>query len=338
MLRRMKVITQLIRHFWQRGALTVQEIEYLVQHGFIRVRDLPGYNPAARPEPVLETPLIFPEPIPPPGPLEEIQESLVRRFGRRGSGGPRGKVIEAREICRRVKREFHRRETALSSLMELARREPTSDWQDAAVAIRQQSPESFGRALGGSLRHGSVSLKSLWRAIDMEPFHELLDDSEVRGPAARAYFALLVARDAGGLGKYAWVLTHDELRALNNLRVVHDRVLGTVAGIYCRDLRLLTRSLAAGCDPIPFWSLVLLHNAHRARPKAPPVPGKEYGPVDEPDDDTWQQAWTAALQMDRPRITNLLVASYADSTARQKRAAAASTHVLVCPVGWHVPD
>ena len=41
----MKVITQLIKHFWERGALLAAEIEYLVRHGFVRVRDLPGYEP-----------------------------------------------------------------------------------------------------------------------------------------------------------------------------------------------------------------------------------------------------------------------------------------------------
>jgi hypothetical protein len=102
----MKVITQLIRHFWQRGALTTSEIDYFVQHGFVRVRDLPGYQPgetgdshealATRGEPS--------------EPLETVEEGLVRRSARRrGSGGPKRKVLETAELCQRLQAEFARR-------------------------------------------------------------------------------------------------------------------------------------------------------------------------------------------------------------------------------------
>ena len=38
----MRVIEQLVHHFWARGALTRAEALYLVKHGFARESDLPG--------------------------------------------------------------------------------------------------------------------------------------------------------------------------------------------------------------------------------------------------------------------------------------------------------
>ena len=49
----MRVIEQLVQHFWARGALTREEALYLVRHGFVREADLAGLvdQPA---EPVAE--------------------------------------------------------------------------------------------------------------------------------------------------------------------------------------------------------------------------------------------------------------------------------------------
>src|SRR5437016_8219712 len=38
----MRVIEQLVQHFWARGAITRDEALYLVKHGFVREGDLPG--------------------------------------------------------------------------------------------------------------------------------------------------------------------------------------------------------------------------------------------------------------------------------------------------------
>ncbi|QJW97309.1 hypothetical protein FTUN_4879 [Frigoriglobus tundricola] len=38
----MRVIEQLVHHFWARGALTREQALFLVGHGFAREEDLPG--------------------------------------------------------------------------------------------------------------------------------------------------------------------------------------------------------------------------------------------------------------------------------------------------------
>jgi hypothetical protein len=336
----MKVISQLVRHFWQRGVLTPQEIDYLIDHGFVRARDLPGYQPGEEAD-ERSQPWGSQEATKPDA-FEEFQERLVRRSGR-GRRAPRGKVLDVTDICARVEEEFARREGALGDLMTLARRmrgaEAAEDWATAAVALRQVPERRFHRDLAAALRDGSVNLRRLWQALDMEPLHHLLSDVEVRGRAAHAYVALLVARDAGALGKYGWILHHDSMQAVNNLRVANLRLLSGLNRLYRRDPRILTHALNAGCDPIPFWSLLLLHNAHRlSRKDGEPHPAREYGPVPQPDEATWRQAWTGALGMDRQPVTYLLVECYRDAGERRKRTVIASSQPLYCPVGWHVPD
>jgi hypothetical protein len=41
----MKVVQQLIEHFWDRGSLPLEQAHYLVEHGFIRAVHLAGYVP-----------------------------------------------------------------------------------------------------------------------------------------------------------------------------------------------------------------------------------------------------------------------------------------------------
>ncbi|MGQ0636046.1 MAG: hypothetical protein ACT4QC_15655 [Planctomycetaceae bacterium] len=331
----MKVITQLVQHFWQRGALTTAEVDYLVRHGFVRERDLPGYVPPP-PEALEDRPTFHPvEPLP-QTPLERVEETLVRRKSRRGRGGePKRPVLEIDELCERLQADFDRRGPHLDSLTKLAKRiAPCDDWRAALAVFRQTDAGTFQKSLAAALRTGALTLRDLWPALDIEPLHRVIADDEVRGRTARAYLALLVSSDVAQLGKYAWILQSDEVQVANNLRVAHGMLLAGLAQFYLRDRRLLARSFAHGADPIAVWALVLLHNACRKALKTAP---DDYGPLEEPEIDVWQRAWTAALTMDHPRVTLLLVNCYHDSAARSRLRPRQSGHHLFCPKGWHVP-
>ena len=39
----MKVVAQLVKHFWDRGACSLPEAAYLVDHGFVHERELAHY-------------------------------------------------------------------------------------------------------------------------------------------------------------------------------------------------------------------------------------------------------------------------------------------------------
>jgi hypothetical protein len=339
----MKVITQLIKHFWERGTLTAAEVEYLVRHGFVRVRDLPGYEPPPEEPPAPIEPLNVIGLVEPAHPLEAVEESLVRRRTRRGRHEAKGQPVEIKELCERAGAELARRENALRQIVRLATGNPSSasdpgDWLAAAQALRQSRPkllEAFGRAL----RSGQITLRQTWQALDLEPFHQLLGDAEWRGRAAQAYAALLVADHAIGLGKYTWILQHNEMQAVSNLRYASAHWLLALDRLYRHHVRLLTKSLHQGAEPVLVWALVLLHNAHRSRldPRDSQfVP--DYGPVPPPSAALWQQAWTLALGMDRPRMANFLVLCYDQSSVPAQGLALETTRELYCPNGWHLPD
>jgi hypothetical protein len=344
----MKVIAQLVRHFWQRGALTSDEAAYLVRHGFVRARDLPGYQgpdlsvhqkKAGNPDSQGSMePFSLSPPAGPPDGFDLVEEQLVRRSSRGvRSHRYRKKVLDEKDLCQRVEGELRRRRPWLRQLTKLASRVgPCDGWESAAAALRQLPPHRFSRELNALLQADAAVLPKLWQAIDVEPFHRLVRDDEIRGRAANAYAALLVASDPSALGKYSWMLKHEAMQGVINLRVMYRRLLFGLNRLYHRDRGLLARTLSGRCDPALFWALVLLHNANRA-PGRSVSPAWEYGPVEQPEEEVWRKAWTIALNLDRPAAAKLLVACYADPAQRRGPTAGTCELPLYCPVGWHEP-
>jgi hypothetical protein len=330
----MKVITQLVQHFWQRGALTAEDADYLVRCGFVRAGDLEGFKPP--PEDVAAG---FATPPLAPRPLEAVEESLLRRGQKRGKkGAPKLAEVEPEELCARLHAEFDRRTEDLKSLVLLCRTKPfPATWEEAAAELRTLEPAKCRSVLMSRLRNGGVGLAGLWNAVDLEPFHHLLSDDEARGRTARAYFALLVARDAASLGRYGWILRYDEVQALANLRCVHERLLGALNRLYTEDRRALTRCLGQKSTAVATWSLILLYNANRVASR-PATSRTEFGPVEPPDGEVWKQAWTAALEMDRSQVGQLLVQCYGNSVEASPGPPAGTTTPLYCPKGWHLPQ
>lgn len=334
----MKVITQLVQHFWQRGALTAEDAAYLVRSGFVRAADLGGFKLPAEDDPAAP-PLSLDTPTPVRlRSLEAAQESLVRLGRRRQKrGGPKSAVIEPKELCRRLEVEFGRRSDDLQSLLVACRSKSSTTWREAAAELRRITPAKCRSVLASRLRQGAVELAEIWNAVDLEPFHGLLKEDETRGRTARAYFALLVAPDAASLGGYGWILKYDQVQALANLRSIHQRLLATVCQLYREERRTLTRCLARCAAPAAVWSLILLHNANRDE-RRPPSARAEFGPVEPPKGNVWKQAWTAALEMDRLHVSQLLVERYGSSADEDSGQPAGTAIPLYCPKGWHLPQ
>jgi hypothetical protein len=344
----MKVVTQLVQHFWQRGALTREEIEYLLEHDFIRADDLPGYQPSkAFTDGSLDS--FDNGRVELPDPLEEIQEELIRRRPERRQSRVETRTgeLDIDDILERLRQDFDRRETDFDSVLALGKKFANVEtWCQAASELRSVSSAQFHEGLCANLRDGFVLLGDLWQASDPEPFHRLVADSETRGRAARSFLALLVANVPEELGKYSWLLKYDEMQSVVNLRVLHDRVLASLGNLHREDRVLLAHALADNSDQIQVWALVVLYNAHRELPPRlgeEPRYGKEYGPVFLPDLETWKQAWTSALRMDRKKVTKLLVGccqqacKKSQSSEQLIEVADFSFVPLMCPVGWHLP-
>lgn len=351
----MKVITQLIRHFWERGALSREQADYLLDQGFARKADLPGFVP-------------LPEPAPPPPrvvevlaphPLELATEHLEPPPRRPGRGGPKGGFVpEADDLKVWLRKQFARRRRAFGSLVRLAERfGPTAAWHDAAIRIRQIKLDRFVKGLSAALRAQDVALGSLWQAVDPEPFYARMEDATLRGPTVRAFRMLLALHDAPRLGKYAWILRLAEVQAVCNLLQAHRRLLVATHQLQQHHAPTLAAALGHSSPPVLSWALLLLYNAGRSAASAGARHTHEYGPIAPPADDVWQQAWTAALLMEGPKAAQFLVKCHGAARGARQLAwrapkATAAAHsvgatltdggvqcsqLLYCPQGWKMP-
>jgi hypothetical protein len=336
----MKVITQLVQHFWQRGVLTIDDADYLVRSGFVRESDLPGFKLVDRPagasaqaEDIMSRLLVD-------GPLDAAEESLVRTGMRRGkSGGGRQPALDQNELRTRLQREFDRRAEHLESLVTVCRtglKVSFATWEEAASHLRNLPPLECVKLLASQLHRRGIELNSLWNAVDVEAFHRLLNDGERRGRTARSYLALLLVQDAASLGKHAWILNIDEVQAVSNLLWVRLRLLEMLKELYAVDRRTLSHCLGRTTNPTATWSMILLHNAHRLDKKRL---GRrmEYGPIEPPDTDVWTRAWTIALEMNRPHVSRLLAHCYSATQDELPAAPSDACRPLFCPTGWKLP-
>jgi len=331
----MKVITQLIQHFWQRRDLSVEQAAYLVDQGFVRAGDLDGF--AMPPE--VEIPVATAPAVPPPDEFEELEAELVEETAaaRRGRGKPKGEVLSEKDLVSRVDAVLAERADALAAVRAWAGhygRVP--DWTVAVAAVRKAPAAAFEAGLVDGLRKTWITLADLWAAFDAEPLHAVIDDPAPHGPVVRAYRLLLDAGQPVPL-RHGFLLKHPTLQAARGLAHAHRRLLAGLVGLFDRHPKLLAAALGRAAPPVPFWALVLVYNARRVPLYGIVRPALEYGPLAMPAAGVWRPAWSAALRMDPPAVTRLLVACYADAGERDDRDPLRCTFQIVCPRTWRVP-
>ena len=130
----MKVLQQLIQHFWQRGVLALDQVHYLVESGFIRAGDLEDYEP--RPQEENENAVGTGHPPPEvyqPDELERAEEDLSTQRKVRRSG-PKVTDLTREELEEQLRGILAGREVSLLALVEMVnRRRPCSEPRDAAA-------------------------------------------------------------------------------------------------------------------------------------------------------------------------------------------------------------
>jgi hypothetical protein len=331
----MKVITQLIQHFWQRRVLTTEQVDYLVRQGFVRPGDLPGLDWSEDTGEEIAAPAVV---FLAPDPLDEVAEKLTQRTaGRRGPGKPKGKVLAEDELVAAVETVLTERADALAAFRAWAARfGAAADWPGAAAAARRVPAEHFTAVLADGLRRGAAALRDLWAALDVEPLHAVADGPELRGPAVRAY-RLLLAADRPLPPRHCFLLRHPPLQTARAVAELYRRLLAALASLRERQPRLLAAALRADAPAAPFWALALVYNARREPPGGPVMWGREYGPLPPPAAAVWRAAWSAALVMDPPAVTRLLAACYADEETRAAPEPLHCTYPLYCPRVWRAP-
>ncbi len=334
----MKVISQLIQHFWQRQALTQDQVEYLVNQGFVRATDLPGFVPSA-PADKQPSSFKFKKPVPPPHPLEGVEERLRSK----GAGRkPRGRSVAAslseKDLVRSVERLLEARADALESLRRWA--EPLGrcgSWVDAAHRVRQTSAARLLDHLNRSLKKNSVPLGTLWTALDIEPLHRLIDAEDARGSAPRAFRAALT-NDGPLAAPHVFLLKHEPIAAAKALATAHRRLADTIHRLYESQPKVIATGLANGNHPIVFWSLVLLYNACRKPIDGPMKPRREYALSSWPSQPVWNQAWTQVRSWQPARAQQLLDLCYAAQTTPKTLNPLECQRSMHCPLEWRAPD
>lgn len=333
----MKVITQLVQHFWQRNALTADQAEYLVNQGFVRASDLPGFE-YAEPSDKQPSSFKFKVPVKPPHPLEGDEEKLrAKGPSKRGRGKAAIKSLSEKDLAKLVEKEFASRAAALESLRRWAVPLGKADtWDEAAVRVRQAADARVLDVLRQSLRRNTIDLKTLWTALDIEPLHQLIDDEEVHVALPRAFRAALTT-DGPLAAPHVFLLKHGPIVAAKSLGEAQRRIAAAVFRLNHAEPKTISTALANGNHPVVYWSLVLVYCARRRPMNGPTRLRKEYAVSELPPQPIWNQAWTVARHAEPAAVTALLEQCYPLDKRLESLKPLECELTLHCPLDWRAP-
>jgi hypothetical protein len=334
----MKVLNQLVRHFWDRGALSEDQAHYLVEHGFIRAEELENYS--AREESPEDIRAYTPDPVVvlPPDTwdeqAEQLDESRPRAKKVGGKAGAKTPDFDRAQLQSALAAELKNRARFTPALVELASRTVDS-WEDAALALRQATPERLRDLLVRATSTRPAIVGELWACLRGEPFHEIVGTDDARGPVARAYNLLLRATTPAELRQVGWLLRLPEACVVSNLVQVRRNFLAALAWMYEHRRVKLGRCVQRPSRSLPGWDtlafgFVLLHNARGHASRRKPT---GYVLSREADDVKLRDAWTIAMSLDRVATTPFFTRMFAK--ARTGDESPDAFH-LYCPNDWKV--
>lgn len=342
----MRVIEQLIHHFWARGALSRDEAAYLVKHGFAREEDLPGFG---EPRPLSDEQLAEIE-----GEersleedaqraandravaAEELEDELVGRNAGTKKGGKKKKptghnLAPAVDLLRA---HFAAR-APYPALIELGSRlTKCADWRAAARAIGAAPREKLEPALVALLASRPRALGELWFWCDLEPLFDWCAGAASAGPVADGLAKLLRATNPANVGRLGQLAKADEVKALLELLPARRAFLDLLPVLFHAHFPKLGLWLvpphgpAADCWPALPWSFVIVYNARHGAPGAPPV-GYAVSPAALAPN-LLRSALTTALAQAPVAVRELLIQEARDAGQP------AFVRPLHCPFTWRV--
>lgn len=336
----MRVVEQLIQHFWQRGALTRTEIEYLVNHGFVRAKDLPDYLDAD--EPIEPTPVYEPDPIeekqePLPDPEDEL---LGRRVGGKKRGGkkkpkPTGHNLAPLESLLGTHIADRK---PYAALVELGNRiRPCKDWVAAASAIASVSPTKLETRLVKLLNHRPPALGELWYWFTVESLVNWTQAPENAGPVASALAGLIRAEVLSEVGRLEQLRKATGVDPFIELLGARKVFHGTLGSLYHRHFSGLKRWLvppsgpAAEVWPALPWAFVMVYNATKADPTGYQLSTHS----SQVSQQVLGMAWEAAWRMESTTLLKLIHESYNEKFGAERGWSVISSD-LMCPLDWRV--
>lgn len=358
----MRVIEELVHHFWARGALTREEARYLVKHGFAHEADLPGLTEPDQPS----DPTTYEPPTTDPDEdyyrdsadrgdadlkareAEELEDELVgRNAGSRKVGGKKKKPTghNLTPACATIAAHVVTREP-YPALCELGNRlAPCADWRDAAKTIGSAKPGALETALVGLLAARPRALGELWFWFDLEPLYEWADDKENAGPVADALAKLLGESNLAQVGRLGQLLKAAEVQMLLDLLPARRAFLNLLPVLYHAHFPKLGLWLvpptgaALACWPALPWAFVLVYNARQGTAEQPP-PGYQLDPNALPPR-LLKMALTTAFAQAPVAVRELLIHSLRDrddpaTDVRNATRSVFERKTFHCPFTWRV--
>jgi hypothetical protein len=331
----MKVLQQLIQHFWTHGALTPEQAHYLVEHGFVRAEDLDSYEPesaADQGDAYAERP---PVEVLPPDEMDHKEEELIDAAGRRKGGktAPRTPDLTTEQLGEMLEAILRAREALLPALQSVS----GADAPSATAVLRQMPEEEFRRRLLTAVQARPGVLAEMWEGLDESPFHDLLARPGMKGRPARAFGAVLRAADVASWAAVAWIMQVPTVQTVANLLAVRRRLAAGVLWLYDSYRSRFARCLQRPARPGPTWiglgfGMVLVHNA-RAWPTGRKPMG--YRVEQRLDADGWREAWTTAMSLDPGAVTPYLLTA-GDYNNEGLGGRVHEDFALICPYEWKV--
>jgi hypothetical protein len=342
----MRVIEQLVHHFWARGALTREEALYLVQHGFAREEDLPGLigqereiNPATYKPPTKSEDRRDPDAETSAIEAEQLEDELVGcNAGSRKGGGkkkkPTGHNLTPLAVNLAVILATREQFPALCELG--CRLKPCASWRDAAKAIGSTTPEALETALVGLLNARPRAFGELWFWFDLEALFEWADHPDNAGPVADGLSKLLRTDNPAQVNRLGQLLKAVEVQMLLDLLAARRAFMNMLPVLYHAHFPKLGQWLVppTGAAALPWpslpWSFVIVYNARHGTADSPPL-GYELD-LDALSDQLLRVALTTALAQAPVAVRELLIHGLSDSD-KTRPVFARKPH---CPFTWRV--
>lgn len=249
----MRVIEQLVQHFWMRGSITRDEARYLIQHGFIREGELSGFAAErGRPEGEPDSHEIgLGEDDEKARRAEELEAELTGRQGGGKKGGkkkqPTGHNLAPAAAV--LASHFAAREP-YPALLELAGGlRPRATWTEAARVIGAATPDDLDVALVGLLNARPRALGELWYWFDLEPLFRWAEDKANAGPVAAGLGKLMRVANRNQVGRAGQLMKAAEFRSLADLLDARRAFRGILPRLYDRHFARLGQWLVPPAGP-----------------------------------------------------------------------------------------
>ena len=186
-----------------------------------------------------------------------------------GVMGPqkRGKPVGVDSLCRDIVFVSKGWEHSLRSFIEIANHiSSAKSWHRSVLIIRNAGPDELGYALNAGLSNQTLSLKALSGGLDVQDYRDILVPGPRRTKAMGAYRALLRTYDFSSLGKYAWILKHEQVNDVFNLIQAKRAILNALHDMFDNQQENLVARLRGNATTTLFWAFVVLRSAKAEDP------------------------------------------------------------------------